>query len=340
MALAAPGASAKTVHKVFAGSFVPPVFGELTSFYPQSTDVHVGDSVKFAAGGFHTVTFLPSGAPRAPLFGQIHDTYGTELDAAGNPFWFSNAGLQKYLVNPDYFLPSASTTVDGSTLVNSGAGFSKFTVTFSQLGTFKFFCAIHPKMTGTVHVIPKNRAIRPGQAERAQKQMAADAADATAFYAHSSSLPSNSKTVQVAPGNRRAILLQFFPSAVTAKVGQVVNFVWQGNNELHTVTFGPDDYIDELGNGFVGPDLVVDARAIFPSEPGNPNPVDLSPASHGNGFVNSGLIGDPGTAPYYFGSAPPAPGNSFRVRFTQPGTYHFECLIHVGLMEGEVTVTP
>src|SRR3954451_23206331 len=146
MALAAPGASAKTVHKVFAGSFVPPVFGELTSFYPQSTDVHVGDSVKFAAGGFHTVTFLPSGAPRAPLFGQIPDTYGTELDAAGNPFWFSNAGLQKYLVNPDYFLPSASTTADGSPAGNSGAGFSKFTVTFSQLGTFKFFCAIHPKM--------------------------------------------------------------------------------------------------------------------------------------------------------------------------------------------------
>src|SRR3954449_5839090 len=104
MAIAAPGASAKTVHKVFAGSFVgPPVFGELTDFYPESTDVHVGDSVQFVAGGFHTVTFLPSGAPHEPLFPQIPDTYGTELDAAGNPFWFSNAGVHEYIANPDFF---------------------------------------------------------------------------------------------------------------------------------------------------------------------------------------------------------------------------------------------
>src|SRR5947209_2425122 len=83
----APSASAKTVHKVFAGGFVPPpVFGELTNFYPQTTDVHVGDSVKFVSGGFHNVHFAPAG--HAPLFVQPGDNYGTVLDAAGNPFWF------------------------------------------------------------------------------------------------------------------------------------------------------------------------------------------------------------------------------------------------------------
>jgi plastocyanin len=328
---------------VQVGGFVnPPVWGELMAYYPQSTSVHVGDSVQFIdKGGFHSVTFLPTGMPMTPLFPRIGATYATELDAAGNPFWFSNSGVNEYQADPSLFLPSGTNTVDGSTLVNSGLGFKKFTVTFTKVGTFNFMCAYHQHMHGVVHVLPASHAIRPGQQIRAQKREARDAAAATAAYQHGAAVPSSSDTVLVAPGNRRAVSLQFYPSQVTAKVGETVHFVWQGNDELHSVTFGPDSYINQQGDNILGPDLVANPIAAFPSEPpGTTSPIDVTPTSHGNGFVNSGLIGDSGTVAGYFGSTPPAQGNSFSVRFTQPGVYHFECLIHVGLMEGDVTVTP
>jgi plastocyanin len=50
---------------------------------------------------------------------------------------------------------------------------------------------------------------------------------------------------------------------------------------------------------------------------------------HGNGFLNSGILADPGL-----------PGShSFTVTFTQPGRYGLDCLIHRG-MEATLTVRP
>jgi hypothetical protein len=48
---------------------------------------------------------------------------------------------------------------------------------------------------------------------------------------------------------------------------------------------------------------------------------------HGNGFLNSGILTDPRTAGPH----------SFTVRFTQPGTYRLDCLIHEG-MQAVITV--
>jgi hypothetical protein len=58
-------------------------------------------------------------------------------------------------------------------------------------------------------------------------------------------------------------------------------------------------------------------------------PAILTRGLHGNGFLNSGILTDPG-----------APGSdTFTVRFTQPGAYLYGCLIHAG-MSGQITVTP
>jgi plastocyanin len=50
---------------------------------------------------------------------------------------------------------------------------------------------------------------------------------------------------------------------------------------------------------------------------------------HGNGFLNSGILADPGMAGPH----------TFTVRFTQPGHYHLDCLIHEG-MQATITVRP
>jgi plastocyanin len=82
-------------------------------------------------------------------------------------------------------------------------------------------------------------------------------------------------------------------TAVTIAAGQTVTWTNESNNEPHTVTIAP-----------VG--------ATFPTL----NP--FGPASGGNIYdgttlVNSGVL---------------APGQSFSLQFTKPGTYTYHCIFH------------
>jgi plastocyanin len=63
------------------------------------------------------------------------------------------------------------------------------------------------------------------------------------------------------------------------------------------------------------------AGSAPPGEEGPPPPVDAG-TWNGEGFLNSGLMF----------------GGDFIVRFSKPGTYTYECLIHPG-MAGTITVT-
>ena len=58
--------------------------------------------------------------------------------------------------------------------------------------------------------------------------------------------------------------------------------------------------------------------------------IKVNATTHGDGFANSGILFDPPDGP--------AP-HSFKVTFTQPGTYQLECEIHPN-MDATVIVRP
>src|SRR6476620_4789967 len=69
----------------------PPVAQlDFDAFFPTSTEIHVGDSVKWSINGFHSVTFLAKGQKQPPLIvTSLTNPIVGSLDAAGKPFWFN-----------------------------------------------------------------------------------------------------------------------------------------------------------------------------------------------------------------------------------------------------------
>jgi plastocyanin len=106
----------------------------------------------------------------------------------------------------------------------------------------------------------------------------------------------------------------------------------KGSTEDHTATFGPQAYLQPIENSFANPQppsFALDSRGVYESQaPGTLGA--LSPALHGNGFWNSGVMDQ--------STATPLP-NSNSVKFTTPGTYEFMCMIHTN-MHGTIKVVP
>ncbi len=131
------------------------------------------------------------------------------------------------------------------------------------------------------------------------------------------------------------------PGNLTVPAGTTVSFAMPNrSSEIHTATFGPgaetfglptdpdaNSYLGVLATAFAGP--AGDPRVDFPSEQPGTAPVVLSPALHGNGFWNSGVLDG------FPASPPPASG---RVTFGTPGVHKYVCLVHP-FMTGTITVT-
>ena len=95
-------------------------------------------------------------------------------------------------------------------------------------------------------------------------------------------------------GNDRAggaTVFKFFPASATVKAGDTITLQMPpSSSEVHSFTFGPsndtDQYVDLLAQRLIGP-AGFDPIGAYPSDP----PVaTYTPAMHGNGFWNSGLM--------------------------------------------------
>ncbi len=142
--------------------------------------------------------------------------------------------------------------------------------------------------------------------------------------------------------SRGTAIFKFFPAAPTFKVGDVVTLrMPRRSSEVHTITFGPTNgenlYVDQLAAAFISPvpgaggppTFALESRAAYPSDNPAAGPAPFNTATHGNGFMNTGVLdSDPAT---------PVP-SSTQVRFTGPGSYTYICLIHP-FMRDTLTVT-
>jgi plastocyanin len=314
--------AAKLLPKNFANVYSP----DINAFFNKKTTINVGDTISFQLRGFHTIDFPAQGGSALPLIVPGKIATGIN-DAAGNPFWWDGK-LPNLGINPQLFATSKATAYNGSQRWDSGAPLGKpkpLKLRFTKAGTYKYFCDVHPGMSGTVVVKPAGASI-----PTAKQDVAATVAQATADVKAAAKVakakqPANTVSLgQSTPGGVE--LYTMFPASLTVSPGTVVTFRMSKNTfETHTATFGPRSVLGKLAKGFQGVNF--SAQAVYPSDP--PGSITESPTVHGDGFANVGALdNDPHSAQV------PSSG---KIDFTTAGTYHFICLIHP-VMRGTIVV--
>lgn len=339
-AVAAPNAAAARDVRLYAGGpagwahTLQQKYGAgVDNFLINKVVINVGDTVTWdgasLAGGFHTVDIPALHKSDLPLIVPTGGTVSGVNDAAGNPFWFDNGKFPNVGFNPALFGASGGHTYTGSARVDSGLPVGKpadFSVKFTKAGTFKYFCDVHYGMGGEVVVKHKHAQIPTA------KQNATTLAHEERGYIEEAEqvLKSKVRKGQVSlgksgPGGLE--LFAMFPSTLKIKAGTTVKFVMSRHTrETHTASFGPPSYLAKLADSFQSPSP--SPAAIFPSDP--PGQIALSPTTHGNGFANVGALDRDSSTPTV-----PAFG---AIKFTTPGTYNYQCLVHP-FMRGKIIVT-
>jgi plastocyanin len=210
-----------------------------------------------------------------------------------------------------------------------------YLLTFTKAGSYRYQCGIHSRMRGVVNVLPRAAAVSsPADVTAAAKaQLVGEIATIRQIQHTTTKGP----RVILGPGaSNGAVVLGMFPRRLTVKAGQTVTFQNGSDREVHTVTFGPAKLRSAIEKTFVAPTgsppfPVFNSLGAYPSEPpGSPAPVRYDGTNHGNGYLNSGVLLPKGTP----AKAGPS---SFRVRFTKPGVYNYECVIHAN-MDGTIVV--
>jgi plastocyanin len=331
VSLGLPAASQKTFQKT--GS-------DVNAYFPAKATIHVGDSVKFGISGeFHTVDIPARGSGAAPFIVPSTQKAAGANDAAGNPFWFNGQPLLRFnpIVLKSLFGKSVSYT--GSKRIESGAPLANkikpMTVKFTKPGTYTYFCDIHPGMKGSVKVVSKRSSVPSAKADKAAVKRQLATALKTAAKLPKTVVPAG--VVDVGGSGPGGVeYYGMLPGTVTVKTGTTLTFqISSASFEDHTASFGTDNpevppskagYLGKLAQTFQGAGPF-DPIATYPSDPPG-TPATLNPATHGNGFWNSGVMDR--------SSATPLPPSN-RVTFDTPGTYTYYCLIHP-FMKGTVTV--
>lgn len=322
LTLAVPASAAARTKVLTAGppassqnAFAALGVADIQDFFQHHVTIAAGDSITWKTTGFHTVTFLAKGQKLPPFTPANPKKVIKGLkDAAGNPFWFN--GKPTVGLNFRVAGPAPAKVYNGNTFANSGIPQGKptpFTLKFTKAGTYTYYCAVHPGMTGKVTVLPAGSAV-PSAAADAKTVKAQVARDKRiAKNLQKVRAPKNTILAGVA-GAGGVEVYRLVASAKTYRRGTVLTTeMTKKSYEAHTVTTGPAKYLKPMFFG--GP--VLDQRGVHRS--GKRGIESLGPRLHGNGFWNSGLIDvDRKTTDPF----------SRKVRLANAGTYKFVCLLH------------
>jgi plastocyanin len=311
-----------------------PAYAMDNAFYPSKLTIRQGDTVAFKIVGFHNILLPAKGQAVPELFvpDPSKPVSGVK-DAAGADFWF-NGQAPSVGINFGVAGPTGGNVYDGSTTVGSGLPMDgppkPFKVKFPKKGTYRVLCSLHTGMTATVQVKGKHASVPTVKQDRKRiKRQAAAAAKLAKKLVAGQGVP-RGLTVKAGNDKKGVATLAFFPSTKTVKVGQKVTFTMSSKStESHNIAFAPEAYAKELAQSLIGP-AGLDPRTVYPSEPPSA-PLVVGGTSHGNGFVNTGMLDDIKSTPL---------PKSATVSFSKPGTYQYYCIVHGAEMKGQIKVKP
>jgi plastocyanin len=280
-------------------------------FLPESIMVARGAKVqwRFTGPEPHSVTFFPRGQTPPPP--------GSDLSL---------------------FEPKPATgPYDGTTLVNSGlrptgpTPAAPFEVAISTPGKYRYYCVIHPLMTGTVTVTEQagNATAQSQITSQGDEQLSRWLAEGRAAKKQLVETPakrirSNDGTttwrVEMGRTTEHTDVLAFAPAATRIKAGDRVAFI-NNSGAPHTTSFG--------------------GKQSVPSDPESPAAMKPAPGPspqrlNSSGFFNTGWL--PPNAPP--GAGPPERARSFTFVVPRAGNYGYVCILHApSAMVGTIRAT-
>jgi plastocyanin len=244
----------------------------------------------------------------------------------------------------DVEVAGPNTGVDWPTLLKTGQfvpAFSSWNIQINApVGTYHFFCFIHPGMRGTLNVSTSPRTTVTSAA--VNTQLAADRASALTAEAALSSASftggvPGTRTYTVHMGineaNERVAIDEVLPNQpLNLAPGDKIHYEWRDPHNVHSVAFptdspmlpppfGVDCMNRYVGFGMTG--LVSNCAAVHLGafelvvDPGN----SLKHLSDPTQLVDSGVLIGTG-----YNLTPTA--QDWSVTANGPGTYHFQCTIH------------
>ncbi len=291
----------------------------ISSYFPQTVEIHAGDSITWMANSheIHTVTFL-AGEQLQPLI--IPAPQGM-----ASPFQINPLAAFPTPTNGQY---------DGQTYMNSGimstdpGSVPQFTLTFTIIGDFTYVCYVHgTMMSGVIKVVPDNVAVPTPAQVQAQGQ-----AELQAAWQGVPNILAKARTQVVAPvknpdgtftrtitlgymsGN--VMVMQFFPSRMTVFPGDTVVWKLSSSDDIapHTVTFfngAADLPLVEIGFFQGQPVALVNPAVLFPSQA-----VEQGTPLNKTAFFNSGML-------------IPGVRNSFSMKIGNiSGLINYVCILH------------
>ncbi len=291
---------------------------DIEMFMPADIRIREGDSVEWTSKGYegHTISF---GTPEQ--IKKILDNY--LVDDPDDP--------AQSIFNPEFALRTTTgDTIDGDgRYVNSGfigvPTVAKYRLTFTKQGLYEYLCIVHPfTMRGSVAVNPANATVDSpetvaarGQADLArymaiEKRALAEATDTQRTFASVGDASIHRVAVGVTtPFGQVAV---FVPPVLDIRSGDSVVFMNDDRN-FHNVTFkgagevppGIGVKVDPDGRG-INVALSKESAIAVDPPPSGPDP---------SVFFSSGTMGVT------------QPRLVWTVRFDKPGTYIYNCTIHV-----------
>lgn len=199
-------------------------------------------------------------------------------------------------------------------------------------GAYKFFCSFHgSRMSGEIRVVEKDAQIpSQGDVDAAAKEKLSAFVDGTLDIharayepfdrARAGSFPWPALASFETNGGRVKVL-EFVPFTLKAKVDERVSWSLVG---AHTIAFAapenakpPAVRILSTGETELKADVVNESRSPEPPVGAPAEPVVLEAPRYEDGFLSSGMLYSPKRGLI-----------TFVVRFSEPGSYRYQCLLH------------
>ncbi len=307
---------------------------DVDEFLPPDVRIRAGDTIEWTSSGSvgHTVSFAD----------------GVHLQSLTDYTVPDPADPSQLLFNPEISLRFGGDTYDGAAeFVSSGfIGVFRESVdrlTFAKAGLYEYVCLNHPlTMRGTVDVVDAGTPVESPASVASRGRAALSAAIDDAQAAVKRAIDAASARSKAAAAGQPAV--HVVTAGIPTSSGQVMTFVKPGLDvgagdtvifetevaDLHNVVFkgsrdafppAYDVYADPMGRGLTVALSSESAAAVEPPAGGFDETT----------FLSSGTLG------VVLGLRNPR--FTWRLTFTQPGTYLYQCTIHVAPgMAGVITV--